>query len=340
MRFADPAWMYAAMVALPLLGLLGWWGIVSGRRALERLFSPEAAQRLAPARLTAKKTARAIILSLAIILLLLAMARPQYGIKPMEAKRSGIDIMLLVDTSTSMLAADVKPNRMARAKNELSRLVSALDGNRIGIIAFAGESFVECPLTLDSATVRLFLDTIAVGIIPTPGTAIGQAVEEATAMLSRSGSSKAKAIILVTDGEDLAGEVEQAAQTAKKAGVNIHAVGIGSNSGAPIPDVNEFGEVKGYKYNNNGAPLLTRLDATSLTTLASATGGVFIASQGEALDLSGLVKAIQKQEKTDIGSLEFTEYEERYQPLALMALLLLLGEYLFSAWAAGRKSLA
>jgi len=255
-----------------------------------------------------------------------AMARPQYGIKPLEARRSGVDVMILVDVSNSMAASDVKPSRLERAKLELTRLVRALEGNRIGLMAFAGESFIECPLTLDAGTVRLFLDGLGVGIIPTPGTAMGGAVKTAVDALKRGGTAKTRAIILVTDGEDLEGEVDEAAAGAKQAGIRIYGVGIGSPSGAPIPQVDELGEIVGYKNDSSGAPMLTRLDVASLDRLASATGGIFIASQGESLDVGRIIDGLKKQEKTDIGSFEFSEYEERYAPLAALALALLAGE--------------
>ena len=172
MRFAEPVWLYLAIAAPLILGLAAWRGINAARAAMELFISPEDTKRLVDAGLARRKIVRATLLILAAVLTMGAMARPQYGIKPMEVKRSGVDVMLLIDTSTSMAATDVKPSRMERARNELARLVEALEGNRIGIIAFAGESFMECPLTLDSGTVRLFLDTIDTGIIPTPGTSI------------------------------------------------------------------------------------------------------------------------------------------------------------------------
>ncbi|MDH5509325.1 MAG: VWA domain-containing protein [Nitrospinota bacterium] len=338
MRFAQPEWLYLAMAAPLILGLAAWRGIIATRNAMELFLSPDDARRLVDTGLARRKLVRAAMLILAAVLTMSAMARPQFGIKPMEVKRAGVDVMLLVDTSTSMAATDVKPSRMERARNELTRLVEALEGNRIGIIAFAGESFMECPLTLDSGTVRLFLDTIETGIIPTPGTSIGAAVEDAVAALTRGGTVKSKVIILVTDGEDLAGEVDRAATAAKKAGVKIFSVGIGSVSGAPIPEVDDMGQVAGYKKDSSGAPLLTRLDTAALSLLSGSTGGTSISSQGERLDLSSLIDEIRKQEKTDIGSFEFSEYVERYPPLAALALVLLVGEYLLSSWRGREKS--
>jgi Ca-activated chloride channel family protein len=299
---------------------------------MDAFLDPGLAARLMPEGLAARKAAGAALLIASAALIMLALSRPQYGIRPLEARRSGVDVMILIDTSFSMAAADVKPSRIERAKLELSRLVKALEGNRIGLMAFAGESFLECPMTLDSGAIRLFLDGVGVGIIPTPGTAIGAAVNEAVKAMKRSGAAKTRAIILVTDGEDLEGEVDQAAASAKEAGIKIYGVGIGSASGAPIPRVNELGEIVGYKNDPSGAPMLTRLDTRPLAGLASATGGVFIASQGESLDISKVIDSLKSQEKTDVGSFEFSEYEERYRPLAALALALLAGEYALMAW--------
>jgi len=331
MRFASPEWIYFALAAPPALGGLAWWYIGNNLKLMEGFVSPQLAARLLPEGLETRKKVKAAALVSVVVLLALAMARPQYGIKPREVKRAGIDIMILLDTSNSMAATDIKPSRMERAKYELTRLVSALEGNRIGIMAFAGESFVECPLTMDSGTVRMFLDTLDTGIIPTPGTAIGKAVEDAVANLKNSGPAKTKAVILVTDGEDLEGEAKQAAKAAKSAGVKIYGAGIGSAAGAPVPEVDDLGNVTGYKKDDNGAPLLTRLDTTVLSALSSATGGVFVASQGESMDISKLIESLKKQEKADIGSFEFTEYEERYTPLVALAILLLVGEYALAA---------
>lgn len=327
MRFHDPAWLYALM-AVPLLGLISWWGVKRGARAFERFLSAGILPRLTPDGLRTRRKIRVAVLMLGAALVSAALSRPQYGVKPMQVKSAGIDLIIALDTSKSMAARDVKPSRMERARNETVKLVSSLAGNRIGLIAFAGDSFIECPLTLDMGAVRMILDSIKVGVIPSPGTAIAEAIYDSIKAFKTS-KAKTKALILITDGESLSGNIEDAAQAARDADLKIFPIGIGSTTGAPIPLFDEKGAVTGYKQDDNGAPILTRLDVSTLEIMADITGGQFFVSQGESIDLSKLVASLQEMEKTDISSFEFTEYEERYQPVILVAILLLLAEYIF-----------
>ncbi len=328
MRLHDPVWLYALM-ALPLLGVVSWWGVKKGSEVFGRFVSARISPKLIPGGLDTRRSIRIVVLTLSAALILIALSRPQYGVKPMRVKRAGIDLIIALDTSKSMSARDVKPSRIERARNETIRLVSSLAGNRIGLIAFAGDSFIECPLTLDMGAVRMILDTINVGAIPSPGTAIAEAIYDSIKAFKTS-KAKTKALILITDGESLSGDIKTSAKAAKKAGLKIFPIGIGSTAGAPIPMFDENGGITGYKKDNNGKLILTHLDVGALKTIADATGGQFFVSQGESLDLSKLVKSLQGMEKTDITSLEFTEYEERYQPVILVALLLLTAEYILS----------
>ncbi len=325
MRFHDPLWLYG-LAAVPLLALISWWGVKRGAAAFDRFISSRIAPRLTPEGIDKRRKIRAAALMAAVVLLFVSIARPQYGVKPIQVKQSGIDLMILLDTSKSMAARDVKPSRIERARNETGRLISSLEGNRIGLIAFAGASFIECPLTFDISTVRMFLHTLKVGVIPSPGTAMDKAIYDAIKAFKTS-KAKTKAVIMVTDGENLSGNVETAARAAKEAGLKIFPIGIGSVAGAPIPEFDKQGTITGYKKDEKGNPVVTRLDIETLRRIAELTGGEFYASQGESLDLSPLIDNLQSMEKTDITSFEFTEYEERYQPVALAALLLLLLEY-------------
>jgi len=299
-----------------------------GSLALRKFLSAETAPRLSDGDVVLRRKTQVVILSFAILFLFVALARPQYGVKPVEVKNAGIDVMILMDTSKSMGARDVTPNRLARAKAEVGKIVSALEGNRMGLISFAGASFVECPLTMDISTLRMFLNTVKVGSIPVPGTAIGEAIADAVKALKGS-RAKTKVVLLVTDGENLEGQVESSAKAALENGIVIYPIGIGSSAGAPVPEIGDDGRIKGYKKDKNGATVVSRLDVDTLKSIADITGGRLITSQGERLDLSSLVAHLKSLEKTDITSREFTEYEERYQWFALTALLLLVLESLF-----------
>jgi len=205
-RLHDPAWLYALM-ALPLLGIVSWWGVKKGSEVFGHFLSKRISPRLTPGGLDTRRSIRIVVLTLSAALILVALSRPQYGVKPMRVKRAGIDLIIALDTSKSMSARDVKPSRIERARNETIRLVSSLAGNRIGLIAFAGDSFIECPLTLDMGAVRMILDAINVGVVPSPGTAIAEAIYDSIKAFKTS-KAKTKALILITDGESLSGDIK------------------------------------------------------------------------------------------------------------------------------------
>ena len=263
---------------------------------------------------------------------MLSLSRPQYGVKPTVIHSSGADVIIALDTSKSMAARDARPNRMEQAKREITLLMRALEGHRVGIISFAGRAFLECPLTLDAAAARMILDSVEVDSIPVPGTDLTRAVEESTRAFAGS-QAKTKALILVTDGEDLAGGgLEQAARAARDANVVVFPVGVGSAGGAPVPLLDAAGAVSGYRNGPDGKPVISRLDEGALLRLAELTGGRAYLMRDGSLALDDLAEELNRREKSDIASFEYTEYEERYQPLAALALILLLGEYALFVW--------
>jgi len=338
-RFYDPGWLWA-LGAVPALAALSWWGVGRGLLALREFVSAPLLPKIVNERVITARKRRTAVLAVAVCLLIIAMARPQYGVKPVLVKRAGIDVMILLDVSKSMAATDVKPSRIERARAEVDeKLIQALEGNRIGLIAFAGASFIECPLTLDASAVRMILASVDAGSIPAPGTNIGAAIEAAVKAFEKS-RAKTKAAIVITDGENLEGDVDAAVEKAVDAGLVIFTVGIGSEAGAPVPELDDSGAVVGYKTDEKGATVITRLDAGSLRRIAETGGGEFYVSRGRSLDLSDLVGRLKKMEKTDITSREFTEYEDRYQPLVLAALLLLAAEFAFFWRASGEEDAA
>ncbi|MBI4665524.1 MAG: VWA domain-containing protein [Nitrospinae bacterium] len=327
MRFHDPQFALLLLI-IPLAAGLAVWGLRRNAGALSSMFTPKLMGRIVERGPFGKGYLTVATLCVVAALVVVSLMRPQYGVKPTEITRAGIDIMILLDTSQSMASRDIKPSRFERARHEVSRLISELEGNRMGLMVFAGRSFVECPLTTDVSTLRLFLDSVDLSAVPVPGTAIGEAVRGASAAFGKS-KAKTRAVILVTDGEDLEGEAAEAAKIAAQSGIVIFPVGIGSPSGAPVPETDDKGNVTGYKTDENGDTVISRLDADSLKEIARATGGAFHATTGESLDLTSLVDTLKGLEKTDITSQEFTEYEDRYQPLTLAALLVSLLEWVF-----------
>jgi len=298
------------------------------RDALQRFGSPNSLALLTQGVSKPRQVLKFITGTLALALLILALARPQYGVKAIALQRTGIDIIIAIDTSESMNAEDIKPSRFQKARFEIGKFVDAFQGHRIGLVSFAGESFVECPLTLDYGAVKLFMDSMGVGIIPVPGTDISGAIRKSVEALTIS-SAKSKIVLLVTDGEDNEGNAVREAKTAGKKGIRIYTVGIGNTRGVPIPIRNEDGQIIGYKKDKNGKTVLSKLDISTLEQISLFTDGKFLnPAQGGGLGLNLIAEDIKGMEKTDIMSEKLTQYEDRYQVLLLLAILLLVLEWL------------
>jgi Ca-activated chloride channel homolog len=270
---------------------------------------------------------KAAVLVAAALFLAVAMARPQFGTKMKTVKREGQDIVVALDVSLSMMAEDIKPNRLEKARHEIGTMIDKFQGDRVGLVAFAGKAFVQCPLTLDYGAAKMFLDAMEPGLIPTPGTAVGEAITRSVSCFSAQ-ERKHKILILITDGEDHVGEPLEAAKTAAKEGVVIYTVGIGSLEGVPIPVTDERGYSTGFKKNREGGVVMTKLDELTLEKIALETGGKYYrATPGEA-ELNRIYDDILKMEKKSLSSKQFEQYEERFQWLVAIALFLLALEVL------------
>jgi Ca-activated chloride channel family protein len=239
-------------------------------------------------------------------------------------ERRGIDLMVALDISESMLAEDIAPNRLDRAKHEIAKLFDLLKGDRVGLIVFAGESFVQCPLTLDYGAAKMFLDAVTTGWVELQGTALADAIKQA-AEAFRSKSNKYKVLVLITDGEDHEGNALEAARTAAAEGAIIYTVGVGSESGVPIPMSKGGGNVV-YKKDKSGNLVMTKLDPVTLEKIAIEGRGKYFHA-GTDLDLSRIMTEIERMEKKELGSSQLNIYEERYQIFLFIALVLLVIEF-------------
>jgi len=270
-----------------------------------------------------RRTWKTIYLLLALLTTVLALARPQYGRKLRMVQRKGIDIVIALDTSDSMLAEDIKPNRLERAKQEISSLIDRLRGDRVALVAFAGEAFVQCPLTSDYGAAKMFLDIIDQSI--EPGTAIGQAIRTSTAIFQDK-ERKYKAIILITDGEDHRSDPLAAAEQAAQEGVRIYPIGVGSPGGVPIPIRDERADLVEYKKDRHGETVLSRLDEITLQRIALKTGGrSYRATTGE-MELESILEELEGMEKKELASREYDLREDRYQYFVLATVILLAAE--------------
>ncbi|MDZ7265076.1 MAG: VWA domain-containing protein, partial [candidate division KSB1 bacterium] len=227
--------------------------------------------------------------------------------------------------SLSMQAEDIKPNRLEKAKHMVSNLIDLFQGDRVGLIAFAGVPFVQCPLTLDYGAAKMFLEIMDTNLIPQPGTAIGAAIMKAMETFDQR-ERKHKVLILITDGEDHEGEPLKAAELAEKDGVVIHTVGIGSVQGVPIPLYNESGRNVGFKKDRDDQVVTSKLDEITLEKIALQTGGKYYRASGSESELKKLYEEISKMEKKELASLKFSQYEDRFQYLLIISLVLLVAE--------------
>ncbi|MEZ4654757.1 MAG: VWA domain-containing protein [Candidatus Eisenbacteria bacterium] len=338
MRFGAPHWLQLLWL-LPLLAAWVIWSLRRRERDLARWCPPALQGRMTPSRRTWAGQARLVLLLLGVLFLVLAAARPQVGSRVLSVKRSGIDVIVALDLSESMLAEDLKPNRVTRARQEIQSLIDRLRGDRIGLVAFAGDAFVQCPLTLDYASARMFLRFMDTDLVPVPGTAIARAIEVATDAFEKS-EDKFKALVLITDGEDHEGEVEAAVQKAKEAGVRIFAVGIGTQKGEPIPVRDDHGQLKDYKRDAKGEVILSQCDPAQLESICRATGGRYVDGSAGGLALDRLHGEIQGMEQKEMEGGVVTQYEDRYGYFVAAGFFFLVLEWLLSDRRRRRLSLA
>ena len=307
---------------VPLLGLFFWYAFRQRKNALERFGQLQLVQKLAQTVSRRGQRCKAILTLAAVALLVTALARPQFGTRLETVRREGQDIVVALDLSLSMLAEDIAPNRLQKAKHAIGSLINRLEGDRIGLVAFAGEAFIQCPLTLDYGAASMFLNSMGPDLVPVPGTAIGEAIGRSLSAFV-SDEAKHKVLILITDGEDHPGDPLEAAQQASDQGVVIFTVGIGSPQGVPIPIFNQRGQRTGFKLDSNREVVLTRLDEQTLQQIASATGGrYFRATPGED-ELDQIVEEVASMDKKELAAQDIAQYEEQFQAFVALALLLL-----------------
>jgi Ca-activated chloride channel homolog len=316
MIFAEPAWLLA-LIGLPLAGVTVAW---LARRDQARLSTLVA--RPLWGRVVRRPAARWAFVRLALLLVgaagvIVALARPQWGIVREKVEREGKDIVLVLDTSGSMATADVAPSRFFLARQALLQLVARLPGDRFALVAFEGEAYPLVPLTLDADAVGLFLETVEPGIVPAPGTSLGTGLARGLeAFVDK--ERRNKAMVIVSDGEDLEGEVAEAVKRAKQAGVVVHTVGVGTESGQPVPEVGPEGRVTGYKRDESGNAVVSRLDMTTLEAIARGTGGQAFRITPADTSLSGLASALEAMEQKALASEFSYRRKERFQlPLAI-----------------------
>ena len=318
--FASPAYLWLLLL-VPLIPVV--YGILRAlrRRRLKRFGDESLVRALMPSWSGAKGWIRIILWDLAFLCFVLGIARPQMGAKLKEHEAKGAEIMICLDVSNSMLAEDYSPSRLDRAKLAISRVVDKLQGDRIGLIIFAGSSFVQLPITTDYVSAKMFLGSIDTGSVPVQGTAIGDAILTAAKSFSAQ-SEKSRAIIIITDGENHEDDAVDAARQAAELGIKIYTIGVGSLRGQPIPVNGELLKDRG------GNIVVSRLDEATLKQIADAGGGAYVHAGNEEFGLNPIIDDIKKMEAEKYNSIIFEDFDEQYMYFFAAALVLLVLEML------------
>lgn len=322
-------WLMLALLIGPIISL-GFYLIIGWKnRALSRFGDINLLPYFAQPISTPKATARFILYRVAYTAIVLICVNPKVGSKVAEGKARGIDIMFCIDVSNSMLAEDLKPNRLTKAKRALEQVIDRLHGDRIGLVVFAGEAYMQLPLTSDYGAAKLFLSTIGPDVVPVQGTSVSAAIEMAMEGFDFDKKKSGKAIVVITDGESHDGDALVAAEYAADNKVPVYCIGMGTTEGGPIPIV-ENGKTGDFKRDEDGKIVVTALNEQALTEIATAGKGLFIRATNEDAGVEIILKEINKQTKNELDSVVYTEYEDRFQWFAALALILLLVELLMT----------
>jgi Ca-activated chloride channel family protein len=298
------------------------------KKALKVYGEAEVIKQLYPDLSRAKQIWKFIFFNIAFILIIIGLINPQIGTKLEEVKRNGADIMICLDVSNSMRAEDLAPNRLEKSKMALSKLIDKLEGDRIGIIVFGGEAYVQLPITTDYAAAKLFLESINTEMIPTQGTDIGKAIDLSLESFGKD-EGKNKAIVIITDGENHDQDAFRAAEAAAEKGISIHTIGMGSENGAPIP-IYKGNQQDGFRKDKDGNTVITKLNDQVLKEIAAAGSGIYVRATNSDVGFNSILNALDKLEKKQFDSKMYSDYEDRFQWFIAAALLFLLAETLLT----------
>lgn len=318
--FANPLYLWLLLL-VPLIPFVYGLMRMARRSRLRRLGQEQLVRELMPSWSGAKGWVRTVLFTLAFASFVVGIARPQMGAKLKEHESKGAEIMICLDVSNSMLAQDYSPDRLGRAKLAISRVVDKLEGDRIGLIIFAGTSFVQLPITTDYISAKMFLNSINTDSVPVQGTAIGDAILTAAKSFSAQ-SDKSRAIIVITDGENHEDDAVDAASQVAEVGIKVYTIGVGSLRGQPIPKDGDLMK------DQEGNIVVTRLDEETLKQIASVGNGAYVHAGNEEFGLNPIIEDIKKLEAERFNSVVFEDFDEQYMYFLAAALVLLVLEML------------
>lgn len=323
-RLANPEYLYALLV-VPALMLFFFYSRLKRKKALALFGSKEILSTLMPNVSQSRPVLKFFVLMLALSSLILALARPQFGSKLRTEKRKGIELMIALDVSNSMLAEDIQPDRLERAKRAISQLVDKLSNDQIGLIVFAGDAYTQLPITADYVSAKLFLNSINPSMVPVQGTAIGSAINLAVKSFDPQFKGS-KAIIVITDGENHEDNPVEAAKAAAEQGIAVYTLGMGLPQGGPIPVIVD-GQ-KTYMKDKKGNIVVTKLDESMLQQIAEAGHGAYIRANNSQVGLNDLFSEINKMEKSELESQIYSDYDDKFQYFIALAIFLMIIDFM------------
>ena len=321
-RFEEPAYLYLLLL-LPLLAVFYLYSNYVRRKHIRQFGDPQLLAQLMPGVSKYRPDVKFWLIFVAIGLFAVLLARPQFGSKLETVKRKGVEVIIALDISNSMLAEDVQPNRLEKAKRLISRLVDELDNDKVGMVVFAGDAFTQLPITTDYVSAKIFLESITPSLISKQGTAIGEAVSLAMRSFTPQ-EGVGRSIIIITDGENHEGGAVEAVRAAAEKGIQVNVLGIGMPEGAPIPMEGR----NDYRKDREGNVIITRLNEAMCQEIAKEGNGIYVRVDNTNSAQRAINQEINKMAKTDVESKVYTEYDEQFQSIAWIILLLLIAEIL------------
>ena len=325
-RLENPQFLYL-WILIPIFYLLHYFYIKNKKKKLAKFAENKTQQIIIPDLSIGKQYLKFTLWNLSFFFLVLALSNPQKGTSIEKKERTGTDLMVCLDISNSMLAEDLKPNRISRAKQALTQLINQLEGDRIGVVVFAGTSFVHLPITSDYTAAKTFIEVIDTKLIENQGTAIAESLEKAySAFENQNETNRSRSIILISDGEDNEDGAIDVTKEIAKDGVVVNTIGLGQTEGTPIPIYDRHGRGD-FKRDGNGNIVLTKLNETLLKDIAKEGNGVYIRANNTSIGLDNILARINKMEKNEYEAVAYKNYDSKFYVFAIIALFFLLLEW-------------
>lgn len=320
-KFAHPEYLFLLFIIPILVGVFIYTGIKK-RRNITQFGNPDLLSELMPNVSVMRPQLKFYLQLTAVFLLIVVMAQPQFGVKQETIKRQGIEVMIALDVSNSMLAQDIQPSRLEKAKQVLSKLVDGMVDDKVGLIVFAGDAYTQLPITVDYVSAKMFFSTISPNLVPRQGTAIGSAIDLAIKSFGTKGKS-GRAIIVITDGENHEDDAIGAAKLAAENDISVHVIGMGNPDGAPIPVP---GTMSFWK-DKEGNVVVSKLNEQMCKDIAAAGKGVYVRADNSNVAYRVVDKQLETLAKSDIKTTSFSDYNDQFQSFAMLALLILIIDF-------------